>query len=97
MPGLSRRSFLSRSSVAMAVGSAATIPGLGSVIQSTSAEAPELDGAATEAEAAAADSGAPLIAHITDLRTGEISFYEGEREVVLKNPGLATRLYRISR
>ena len=95
MSGLSRRSFLSRGSLALAA--ATTVPGLASIIETAPADAPEVEGAATEGEAAAADATAPLIAHVSDLRSGQISFYEGEREFVLKDPGLAARLFRASR
>lgn len=97
MSGLSRRTFLGRSSLALAVGGASTVPGLSSMLATTTSDAPEIEGAATEGEAAVADTSGPLIAHVTDLRAGEISFYEGEREVVLKDPALAARLFRASR
>jgi len=35
----------------------------------------------------------PLIAHITDLQTGEMSLYMGEREFTINDPGLASRLF----
>jgi hypothetical protein len=93
--GLSRRTFLTRGSLAVALGSVATaIPGLGAVLETAPAEAPEVNGALTEAEAGAADSGGPLVAHVTDIRTGEISFYQGESQVVYKDPSLVARLYR---
>jgi hypothetical protein len=96
MPGLSRRSFLGRSSLALAVGGLATaIPGLGSILEVAPAEAPEIEGAASESEVAG-DLSEPVIAHLKDLRTGEFSFYQGEREVSFKDPGLAARLYRAS-
>jgi hypothetical protein len=98
MSRLSRRSFLTRSSLVVAAGSvAATVPGLGSMLAAAPAEAPEIEGAATEGEAAAADLSGPLVAHVTDIRSGEISFYEGEREVIYRDPTLAARLYRASR
>jgi hypothetical protein len=98
MSGLSRRSFLTRSSLALAAGGVATaVPGLTSMIETAQVDAPEIEGAATDGEAAAADLGGPLVAHVKDLRSGEISFYEGERQVVYKDPGLAARLYRASR
>jgi hypothetical protein len=97
MPGLNRRTFLSRGSLALAAGGVATVPGLGSILQAGSAEAPELEGAATESEAAAAEAGSPLIAHVTDLRAGQISVFQGEREVVIQNRSLAAQLYRMSR
>jgi hypothetical protein len=99
MPGLSRRSFLGRSSLALAAGGIATaLPGLGSILEAAPAEAPEVESAAaSEGELAAADLDGPMIAHVKDLRTGEISLYQGEREVSFQDPGLAARLYRASR
>jgi hypothetical protein len=99
MPGLSRRSFLGRSSLALAAGGLATaLPGLGSILEAAPAEAPEIEGAASEGEVAVAnDLDGPMIAHVKDLRTGEISVYQGEQEVSFKDPGLAARLYRASR
>jgi hypothetical protein len=98
MPGLSRRSFLGRSSLALAAGGiATTLPGLGSILEAAPAEAPEVEGAASEGEIAAADLNGPMIAHVKDLRTGEISLFHGQTEVSFKDPGLATRLYRASR
>jgi hypothetical protein len=98
MSGLSRRLFLSRSSLALAVGGVATaVPGLGSILEAAPSEAPEIEGAASEGEAASAEAGGQLVAHLRDLRTGEIGLYQGEREVVLKDPALAARLFRASR
>jgi hypothetical protein len=98
MSRFSRRSFLTRSSLVVAAGGvAATVPGLGAMLQAAPAEAPEIEGAASEGEAAAADLSGPLVAHVTDIRSGDISFYEGERQVIYRDPGLAARLYRASR
>ncbi|MBO0691589.1 MAG: twin-arginine translocation signal domain-containing protein [Acidimicrobiaceae bacterium] len=95
MSGLSRRTFLTRGSLAVAVGSVATaVPGLGSILEAAPAEAPEINGALTEAEAGAANAGGPLVAHVTDLQAGEISIYQGESQVVYKDPALVARLAR---
>lgn len=95
MSELTRRTFLTRGSVAVAVGGVATaVPGLGSILGSAPAEAPEMNGALTEAEAGAADLNGPLVAHVSDIRSGEISFYQGEGQVVFKDPSLVARLYR---
>ena len=95
MPGLSRRSFLTRGSLVVAAGGVATaLPGVGSLLQVGEADAPEVTGAATDAEAAAADVSGPLVAHIKDLQTGEISLYRGEQEVTLRDPSTAARLHR---
>jgi hypothetical protein len=95
---LSRRSFLTRGSLFLVLGSVATAaPGLSSILETAQVDTPELEGAASEGELAGADLSGPLVAHLTNLRSGEISFYEGERQIVYKDPGLAARLYRASR
>ena len=95
MSGLSRRTFLTRGSLAVAVGGVATaIPGLGSILETAPAEAPEINGALTEAEAGAASQSAPLVAHVTDVQSGEISLFQGENQVVYKDPALVARIYR---
>jgi hypothetical protein len=94
---LSRRSFLGKSSLAVAVGGAATaVPGLGSLLQVGESDSGEVEGALSESEVAATDS-SPLVAHVTDLQSGEIRLYQGERMVTYRDPGLAARLFRASR
>jgi hypothetical protein len=94
---LSRRSFLGKSSLAIAVGGAATaVPGLGSLLQVGESDSGEVGGALSESEVAATDS-SPLVAHVTDLQAGEIRLYQGERMVTYRDPGLAARLFRASR
>jgi hypothetical protein len=39
----------------------------------------------------------PLIAHVKDLQTGEISLYMGEREFTYLDPTLAARLVRAAK
>ena len=39
----------------------------------------------------------PLLAHVKDLSTGEISLFQGEREVVIRDPALARRLFSAAR
>ena len=97
MSTLSRRSFLGKSSLAVAIGGAATaVPGLSSLLQLGETESSEVGGALSEAEIAATDS-SPLVAHVTDLQAGEIRLYQGERMVTYRDPGLAARLFRASR
>jgi hypothetical protein len=97
MSRLNRRSFLGKSSVAVALGGAATaVPGLGSLLQLGEADSPALGGTLSEAEMAASDS-SPLVAHVTDLQAGEIRLYQGERMVTYRDPGLAARLVRAAR
>jgi hypothetical protein len=94
MSELSRRAFLIRSSVgaaAIAVGSA--LPGLPGLLSEAEGEAPAADDAATSAVSEAPSMTQPLIAHITDLQSGEMSLYMGEREFTVNDPGLASRLF----
>lgn len=97
MPELSRRSFLTRGSVAVAAGTVATaVPGIGSILTSAPAQATENKNhsALTDAEAGAADRDGPLVAQVSDIRSGEISVYRGKSRVVLKNPAIVAQLYR---
>jgi hypothetical protein len=90
---LSRRSFLHRSAfTAAAVAVAGSVPGLSGLVAGTAPEAPAVDAGVSEA---ADDSGAltePLVAQVKDLTTGEISLFQGEREVVVRSPALARSL-----
>jgi len=97
MKPLSRRMFLKRGSVAVAVaGAASSLPSLpvlseiGGSGQAVPASAPaELPDGANLAE--------PLIAHVRDLGRGEISLFVGERKVIVRDPNLATRIFQASR
>jgi anti-sigma factor RsiW len=90
---LSRRSFLHRGALtAAAVAVAGSVPGLSGLVASTAPEAPAVDASVNEA---ADDSGVmtePLVAQVKDLTTGEISLFQGEREVVVRSPELARSL-----
>jgi hypothetical protein len=96
-PGLSRRSFLQRGTLtATTVAVASSIPGISALV-ATTAESPTVD---SEVSDAADESGAltePLVAHVKDLSTGEISLYQGEREVVVRSPALARSLMSAAR
>ncbi|MGH9046899.1 MAG: twin-arginine translocation signal domain-containing protein [Acidimicrobiales bacterium] len=95
MSELSRRAFLIRSSVgaaAVAVGSA--VPGLPSILGSAEDDGAAADGEATTAAATGAPSmSQPLIAHVTDLQSGEMSLFMGEQEFTVRDPSLAGRLF----
>jgi hypothetical protein len=92
--GMSRRAFLVRGSLATAaVGVAGSVPGLGSLLTTGASDAPEVE---PEVAGAGEDAGAvasPLLAHVKDLATGEISLFQGEQEVVVRNPALARQLF----
>jgi hypothetical protein len=86
MHNLTRRNFLARSSmvgVAMAAGLAA-VPGASALLKLPRQSVPWNPAAALNG---------PLIAHIRDLNSGEISLMVGTREVVNKDIELARRLY----
>ena len=97
MADLSRRKFITRGSLAAATAGllasapAATLPSLLSGL--------ETGGAAAEGEAV--DLGGalegPVVAHIRDLATGEISIFSGTQETIIRDPGIAARLARAAR
>ena len=70
--GLSRRNFLRRGTfTAAAVAVASSVPGISTLVATTTADAPAVD---TGVSDAVDDSGAlaePLVAHLKDLSTGE--------------------------
>lgn len=96
--GLSRRNFLRRGTfTAAAVAVAGSVPGISTLVATTAADAPALDTGVSEA---GDDSGAltePLVAQLKDLNTGEISLFQGEREVVVHSPALARSLMSAAR
>ena len=100
MPGVTRRTFLGRGSLAVAAaGVLSSVPGLSGLIGAGEAEAPAADASVVGADAGAgaANLTEPLVAHVRDLSTGEISLFNGTREVILRDPQLANRLLRAAR
>jgi hypothetical protein len=101
MSGLSRRVFLKGGSAAVvAAGAISAIPGLPALVGTAGTQAPADVGAADAAVADAESSGSlaePLIAHVRDLATGEISLFNGTREITLLDPELARTLARALR
>ena len=95
---LSRRNFLRRGAfTTAAVAVASSVPGLSTLIATTAADGPAVDSGVSNA---ADDSGAltePLVAQVKDLSTGEISLFQGEREVVVHSPALARGLMSAAR
>ena len=96
--GLSRRNFLRRGTfTAAAVAVASSVPGISTLVAGTASEAPAVD---TGVSDAASDGGAltePLVAQVKDLSTGEISLFQGEREVVVHSTALARGLASAAR
>ena len=92
--GFSRRTFLRRGTLAAAaVGVVGSVPGLSGLLVGGAAEAPAAESAATEAEGDLGALSEPLLAHVKDLGTGEISLFQGEQETVVRNPALARQLF----
>lgn len=85
MSNLTRRSFLTRSSIGVATAAAlAAIPGAAIVTR-------QARRSATWNPTATLDE--PLMAHVRDLNSGEILLLVGTREVVYKDVELARRLH----
>jgi hypothetical protein len=92
--GLSRRIFLTRSSMtAVAVGVASAMPALPSVVTTAETEAPAAEEQIGEGDSLAT----PLIAQVKNLQTGEVSLYSGEREISILDRGLAARLFNAAK
>jgi len=96
MATLNRRVFMIRSSLAVAAAGAATaMPGLLPALSAAEVDAPAAD--SVVADEAVGTMSEPLVAHIRDLSTGEISLFSGEQEVVVRDPSLANKLFNLSR
>ncbi len=88
MEPTSRRSFLRNTSIAVAAAGVAT------ALPTTAAHA--LDHHAPPVpDDATAD--VPVVAHVRDLRRGEVVLYTGEREVAVTDKRLASLLYHATR
>ena len=95
---VSRRTFLGRGSLAVAAaGVLSSVPGLSSLLATTESEAPAADTSLAGVDTTGADLGEPLVAHVRNLSTGEMSIFTGTREVVLRDPRLANSLVRAAR
>lgn len=95
---VSRRSFLQKGSLtAAAVGVVGSVPGLSGLLASSAPELPAAETGATQVEGDVGALSEPLVAHVTNLGTGDISLYQGEREVLIRDPALASRLFSAAR
>lgn len=93
MNDLSRRRFLGSTFGVAVVGALAVVPGLASILKQPT---PALAQTAT-AGLGQADLAGPLVAHVRDLNSGEISLLVGTQHVVQKDRDLAARLYAAAR
>ena len=90
MTKVSRRGFFKQTSATAATfGVLAAFPAMATVSEAP-AEAPA-------AEAAVTDMTEPIMAHVSDLASGEISVLMGTREVVFRDPQLVMRLLQAVR
>ena len=86
MAQVSRRRFLTHGSIGVALaGVLAAVPGLGAVLR-TPVSVPT-----------GANMAEPLIAHVRDLNSGEISLMVGTKHVIQRDVDLAARLYNAAR
>ena len=94
MAKLTRRGFFKQTSAGVAtIGVLSTLPTLAVVSES---EAPAVTSAA-ETELSATALSEPMVAHVRDLSTGEISLLVGTREIFFRDPELVVRLLRAAR
>jgi hypothetical protein len=71
---------------------------LTAVAPEASAGASEATGVASEAEAVSASAlEGPIVAHIRDATSGDISLYVGEREIAYRDPALVQKLTHLAR
>jgi hypothetical protein len=95
MAKLARRGFLKRTTASVAtIGVMASVP---TALTAITAEAPQItETAGTDLSSLSLAEG-PVIAHISNLATGEISLLSGTQEFVFRDPDLVMRLLRFMR
>lgn len=90
MPKLSRRGFFKQTSAsAVTFGALVAIPGM-AIASEAVPEAPAV-------ETSIASFSEPLLAHVSDLASGEISLLVGTREIIFRDPSLVMRLLQAAR
>ncbi len=96
---VSRRTFLKGSSLTVAAaGLLSVVPGLPTLISEIAPDSSGAEAAATDtSEVEAGTLAEPLVLHVKDLQSGEMSLYVGEREIPYRDPALASRILRASR
>jgi hypothetical protein len=95
MAKLTRRGFLGQASAGVVtIGVLGALPVLTAAPEATDAVATD---AAAVTELSAATSTEPLMAHVSDLASGEISILVGTQEIIYRDPGLVMRLLQAVR
>lgn len=91
MAKLTRRGFFKQTSASAATfGVLVAIPGMGMAAATEAPEAPAV-------EVSAANFTEPLMAHVSDFASGEISLLVGTREIIYRDPELIMRLLQAAR
>jgi hypothetical protein len=98
-PNVTRRVFLRNGSLTVAAaGLLSAAPGLPALFSELAPDAPAADTAAADMpELATGALSESLVVQVKDLQTGEMSLYLGEREIVYRDPGLASKILRSAR
>jgi len=91
MAKLARRGFLKRTTASVAtIGVMASVPAALTALS----DAPQItETAGTDLSSLSLAEG-PLVAHISNLATGEISLLSGTQEIVFRDPDLVMRLLK---
>ncbi len=91
MAKLPRRGFLKRTTASVAtLGVLASVP----TALTAMSDAPQITETAQADLSNLALADGPLVAHISDLATGEISLLSGTQEIIFRDPELVARLLR---
>jgi hypothetical protein len=91
MAKLARRGFLKRTTASVAtIGIMASVP----VALTAMTDAPQITETVQTDLSSLSLAEGPLVAHISDLATGEISLLSGTREIVFRDPDLVMRLLK---
>lgn len=91
MAKLARRGFLKRTTASVAtIGIMASVP----VALTAMTDAPQITETVQTDLSSLSLAEGPLVAHISNLATGEISLLSGTREIVFRDPDLVMRLLK---
>ena len=88
MPKLTRRSFLQQTPISAATLSLLpAMPAMAAVRHSQEAAAPQLSAAST----------GPMVVHVNDVATGEMTLLVGARQIVLRDPQIVASFIEATR
>ena len=91
MAKLTRRGFIGQTTASVAtIGVLATVPTLVAAPEMTEIIATDT----TEAELSATTFSESIVAHISDLASGELTIMSGSREIILRDADLVMRLLK---